>query len=363
MIFYKYFLQALLIFFFFSTSAIAETTYGDIQLLIKQAQYKEALKLTEDQLSRNKADIKLQFMKGLILTRLERYSEAENVFIQLTKENPELPEPYNNLAVVYAAQGKYTQAEEALKDAINTHPSYATAHENLGDIYAKMASRAYNQALELDTSNQTAREKLSLINELMSAPAEPKPVPEQKPDKIEVAAVTPVPKPEAQPEAKSEPEPEPEKVVPTEPEIIMIPAKKEPELPQSGEILAKANKVDDSAEHAKNRLAVELTVNNWASAWSAQDVDAYLANYGIEFVPPKGLSRKQWEKDRRIKLKRPDFIKITLSEMKINLHGKEYAEVTFEQRYQSDTYGDKVKKELLMRKVNDKWLITQEIIR
>ena len=42
-----------------------------------------------------------------------------------------------------------------------------------GDIYAKMASRAYNQALELDTSNKAAREKLSLVNELISAPPEP----------------------------------------------------------------------------------------------------------------------------------------------------------------------------------------------
>lgn len=366
MIFYKYFFQALLVSLLFSTSVIAETTYGDIQLLIKQAQYKEALKLTEDQLSRNEADIKLQFMKGLILTRMERYNEAEKVFIQLTKENPELPEPYNNLAVVYAAQGKYTQAEEALKDAINTHPSYATAHENLGDIYAKMASRAYNQALELDTSNQTAREKLSLINELISAPAGTEPVPEQKPQKTEIAAVAPAPKPqpksEPEPEPEQKPEPASEKNVPKKPEIIMIPAKKEAESPQqAGEISAKqADEFDDGAEHAKNRMAVELTVNNWASAWSAQNVDAYLANYGNDFVPPRGLSRKQWEKDRRIKLKRPDFIKVTLSSMKINLHGRDYAEVTFEQRYQSDTYGDKVKKELLMRKVDDKWLITQE---
>jgi len=47
---------------------------------------------------------------------------------------PELPEPYNNLAVLYAARGDHDGARDALLRAISTHPSYATAHENLGDI-------------------------------------------------------------------------------------------------------------------------------------------------------------------------------------------------------------------------------------
>lgn len=328
----------------YHANVFAEATYGDIQLLIKQGQYVEALNLTETQLSKNRSDIKLQFMKGLILTRLDRYSDAEKIFIQLTKDNPDLPEPYNNLAVVYAAQGKYSKAEEALKGAINTHPSYATAHENLGDIYAKMASRAYNQALELDTGNKTAREKLSLVNELISAPPEP--------EKTVVAAVTPAPEPEKKPVAS----------IPQEPEIITIPVKKEPEPIKVEEksVLPPVKKVDVEEQIAQNRKAVETALNNWANAWSAQDVDKYLSSYGREFIPPKRLSRAEWEKERHKRLKRPSFIKISLSNIKINLHGKDYAEIRFKQSYQSDTYGDKVKKEILMRKVDDKWLITQE---
>jgi tetratricopeptide (TPR) repeat protein len=347
---YKTILSIFLSSLFCFSSVHAQTPYGDIQLLINDGQYKEALKLTENQLSQNETDIKLQFMKGLILTRLDRYGDAETVFIQLTKENPELPEPFNNLAVVYAAQGKYSEASEALKSAINTHPSYATAHENLGDIYAKMASRAYNQALELDTSNKTAREKLSLVNELISAPPETR-----GQQKTVVASTAPAPVPKQEP--KSEPKP-----VVQEPEIITIPAK-----PESKPVVAEkqpepppVKKVDVEAEIAQNRNDVESAANKWAKAWSAQDVDAYIASYGREFVPPKRLSRGKWEKERRVRLSKPSFIKINLTNMKINLHGKDYAEVKFTQSYQSDTYGDKVKKELLMRKVDDKWLITQE---
>jgi tetratricopeptide (TPR) repeat protein len=266
-------------------------------------------------------------MKGLILTRLDRFSEAEQVFIQLTTNNPDLPEPYNNLAVVYAAQGKYVEAEAALKNAINTHPSYATAHENLGDIYAKMASRAYNQALELDTSNRTAREKLSLVNELISAP--PKTIITNK-EELAVPVKTEVVATNTQQAEVTSPEPEKENVE----EVI-----------------------------AQNRIDVDSAVKNWVNAWSAQDVKTYLASYAQEFVPPNQLSRKEWEKDRYIRSAKPSYIKVTLSGVKINLHGKDYAEIKFTQSYQSNTYSDKVKKELLMRKVSDKWLITKEITR
>ena len=345
---YKTLISVFLSLVFCFSSALAQTSYGDIQLLINQGQYNEALKITDEQLSRSNSDIKLQFMKGLILTRLERYSDAEKIFIQLTKENPELPEPFNNLAVVYAAQGKYAEAADALQNAINTHPSYATAHENLGDIYAKMASRAYNQALELDTANEAAREKLSLVKDLISAPQE------AEPEKVAVAAATPepAPKPEEKPIVKSAPEPE----------IITIPAKKDPAPIETVEkpALPPVKKDDSENENRQNREAVDLAANNWAKAWSAQDVDTYLASYAREFVPPKRMSRTAWEKERRKRLLKPGFIKITLSDMKINLHGKDYAEVRFTQSYQSDTYGDKVKKEILMRKVENNWLITQE---
>ncbi len=59
------------------------------------------------------------------------------MFTKLSEDYPELPEPYNNLAVLYAQQKQYDKARTALEMAIRTHPSYAIAYENLGDIYAK----------------------------------------------------------------------------------------------------------------------------------------------------------------------------------------------------------------------------------
>src|SRR5204862_2623498 len=113
-------------------------------------------------------DAQARFLKGLIYTQQGKTAEAIKIFTSLTEDYPDLPEPYNNLAVLYAGQGQYEKARQALEMAIRTHPSYATAHENLGDIYAKMASQAYDKALQLDRSNQAAQGKLNLIKDLFS---------------------------------------------------------------------------------------------------------------------------------------------------------------------------------------------------
>src|SRR5216683_2623536 len=111
-----------------------------------------------------------RFLKGIIVTEQGNSKEAIEIFTKLTQDYPELPEPYNNLAVIYASQGQYEKARAALEQSIRTHPSYATAYENLGDVYAKLASQAYDKALQLDSSNSGAQNKLSLVRELVREP-------------------------------------------------------------------------------------------------------------------------------------------------------------------------------------------------
>src|SRR5678816_1903658 len=116
---------------------------------------------------------KARFLKGVTLTEQGKTQEAIDTFLKLTQDYPNLPEPYNNLAVIYAGQGQYDKARAALEQSIRTHPSYATAYENLGDVYAKLASQAYDKALQLDKSNSGAQNKLSLVRELVGGPTPP----------------------------------------------------------------------------------------------------------------------------------------------------------------------------------------------
>jgi murein L,D-transpeptidase YafK len=108
---------------------------------------------------------------------------------------------------------------------------------------------------------------------------------------------------------------------------------------------------------------VELSINQWVNSWSSKDIEAYIASYAPEFKPSKGLSRNAWEKGRRKRLANPAFIKITLANVVVDLRGEELAKITFRQKYQSDTYSDEVNKEITVKMINDKWLITRERVR
>src|SRR3979490_2457593 len=141
----------------------------DIDRLLKQGHYAQALERVNQYLSQQPKDAKGRFIKGLILAEQNKVAEAIEVFSALSRDYPELPEPYNNLAVLYAAQGQYEKARQQLEMSIRTHPSYATAYENLGDVYTKLASQAYDKALQFDSSNSAAKNKLSLIRDLMSS--------------------------------------------------------------------------------------------------------------------------------------------------------------------------------------------------
>jgi tetratricopeptide (TPR) repeat protein len=140
----------------------------NIKTLLRDSQYEKALPRLESFLKENPEHAEARFLKGLALAEDGQGEEAQEVFLGLTDDYPDLPEPHNNLAVLYAAKGDYAMARTSLLHAISNHPNYATAHENLGDIYARMAGIAYGKALEIDADNQTARVKLAMVRELFS---------------------------------------------------------------------------------------------------------------------------------------------------------------------------------------------------
>ena len=147
----------------------------EIQTLVNQKQLPQALEKIDSYITSKPRDAEGYFMKGIILTEMKRPAEAMAVFVKLTENFPEFPEPYNNLAVLYAQQKQYDKALTALEMAIRTRPDYAIAYENLGDLYAKLAIQAYDKAIQLDASTRTTQAKRALINELIDHSKAPVP--------------------------------------------------------------------------------------------------------------------------------------------------------------------------------------------
>jgi tetratricopeptide (TPR) repeat protein len=270
--------------------------------LLKAGQHKQALERVNKVLAAKPNDAQARFLKGLIFTDQGNTKDAIEIFTRLTQDYPELPEPYNNLAVIYASQGQYEKARAALEQSIRTHPSYATAYENLGDVYAKLASQAYDKALQLDSSNSGAKNKLSLVRELVGPAKEP-----------------------------------------AKPAVVL--AEKPVEEPKPA--------VDPGAE-------VLAAVNGWAKAWSSKDAEGYLAHYNKNFKTPGGQPRQAWEKARRERITAPKSISVDVESPKVTMQGNDRASVAFRQNYQSDVLKATSRKTLVLVKADGRWLIEEE---
>jgi tetratricopeptide (TPR) repeat protein len=325
----------------------------DISKLLKQGQHSQALEQLDRYLASKPKDAQGRFLKGIALTEMNRPTDAIAVFQKLTEDYPELPEPYNNLAVIYAQQKQFDKAKTALEMAIRTHPSYATAHENLGDIYARLASQAYDKALQLDSSNSSAQNKLALIRELMTTSAQsasrPTKVPTPEPKPVEVAKPVEPAKPvvvAAAPQPATPP-------APAAPQAVAKPVEAaKPAAPATPPAPVKA------ASSGDNKSDVTKAVEAWAAAWARKDVKGYLGHYAKDFKTP-GQTRAKWEAERRSRIDKPGTIEVKLEGISVSVSGDQ-ATAKFRQHYKAGAFKASAGKTLDMVQRDGKWLIQQE---
>jgi Flp pilus assembly protein TadD len=288
---------------FCAAAGAASPGVDEAQAFMAQGQFDQALARLDKHLSSAPQDAEARFTRGLVLVRLNRNDDAAKAFVDLTRDYPQLPEPYNNLAVIYAQQGEYDKAREALEAALATHPSYPVAHENLGDIYAALSAAAYSRALTLDQNNASVKAKLALVNQL---------------DRLADSGVT---------------------------------------------VSARAPVPVETSGTAPDENGITLAVQNWAAAWSAKDVDKYLAFYAAEFAPEGGTSRQAWEAQRRSRIAKPKEIRVAVSDLKISPLASGRVQVTFQQDYQSDTLSNRSTKVLELAQAKGQWQIRREYTR
>ncbi len=325
----------------------------DANKLFKQGLNTQAMDKVNAFLATKPKDAQARFLKGLILADQGNTAEAITVFSSLTQDYPELPEPYNNLAVLYAGQGQYEKAKEQLEMAIRTNPTYATAHENLGDIYAKMASQAYDRALQLEKSgpnssaNANTKTKLALIRELFSknprngakpaAAVAAESAPVSAPVAVSAVAVTtPVTTP------VSAPVPAPATAAP-----VLTPVQAKPA------VAVAAVNADPGAE-------LLSSTKEWAAAWSAKNSKKYLTFYAKDFKTPDGISRSAWEAQRKQRIAAPKSIHVEVRDARVKVIDDKHASVSFKQTYRASHLNVISNKTLDWVKADGQWLIAEE---
>jgi tetratricopeptide (TPR) repeat protein len=323
--------------------------YSDVSQLARTGKLAEALSRADQYLAAQPKDPQMRFIKGVIQRDSGKTADAIVTFTRLTEDYPELPEPYNNLAVLYAGQSQFDKARGALEMAIRTNPSYATAHENLGDIYAKLASQAYNKALQLDSANQAVPPKLALIREIFSTTKAPRPaVP---------ASVAPSPVVIPAPVAVAPVSPPPAKAAVASPATAAATAVAVTPAVPVAPVAAKPATAPDNAA-VKD---VEAAVAAWAHAWSAKDVKGYLAAYGKDFNPPGAMSRKSWEEERQLRISSKASISVKIDKLNVSINGN-HAIAKFRQDYKAGGLAVNSSKTLDFARAGEHWQIVKETV-
>jgi hypothetical protein len=329
---------------------------SEISKLLRSGQTELAAKRVETALMSRPKDAQLRFLRGVIQIEQKKNNEAIVTFQRMTEDFPELPEPYNNLAVLYAGQGQHDKARAALELAIRTHPSYATAHENLGDVYTKMASESYTKALQLDTNNNTAQIKLNTITSLVTA----RPV-----SAAPVAATMPAPV-NTQPVMVSQQPVRP--VTASAPTSSVVKPNPAPSTPVAGMPTAKTpvelKPVEQSPAKIKEEMkdeadAVYEVVVAWAKAWGRKDVNAYLNMYSKTFRPANGVSYQDWANERRARIEGKRRISVSLESPTVVIKN-DTATVKFRQIYEADSLSANSRKVLKLNKIQGAWKIVEE---
>lgn len=316
-----------------SASAVHADEYGDVSQLLRTGKFPEAMAKADAFLAAKPGDPQMRFLKGVIQRNSGKQADAIVTFTKLTEDYPELPEPYNNLAVLYASQSQFDKARAALEMAIRTNPSYATAHENLGDVYARLASEAYNKALNLDGANPAVQPKLALIRELFKPSGKG-----QNPATVMAAAApaaaTPAAAPAPRPAADA-------------PAVVAAPAPTPSPAPVKTAV----------SDHAEKD--VEAAVYKWAKAWSDQDMNAYIGSYSKDFKGASNQSRKSWEKERHDRIVGKTSITVKLEHLDISVEANK-AVAKFRQDYRGGTLEVTSRKTLEFVKAGERWVIVSE---
>ena len=270
-----------------------------MQQLITQKRFVDAASTGEQLLEQNPSHSQTRFLTAYAYQMSAQTEQAIRLYQGLIEDNPQLPEPRNNLAMIYLAQGDYDRASQLLVEALNTHSSYAIAYDNLSQVYKGIASEAYRRAVSesSEPSRYTHKIELTAITELETAPAQ-------------------------LPATESAPEP-----------TLVNFANQETRLIES--------------------------VKAWAQAWSDKDFAAYTGFYTPQYRA-KFESHQQWLEQRRNRITRPGTINVEVSDIQIKWRSEDRAFIDFKQAFDSPRYSDRVKKRLGFNLIGSEWKITEE---
>ncbi|MEN7528609.1 tetratricopeptide repeat protein [Cupriavidus sp. DL-D2] len=161
--------------------ASADPGMAPAQKAVNDKRYEDAIKGFDKVLAENPRNVQARFQRAWALAKLNRDDEAVQAFSEMAQDFPELPEPHNNLALLYAKRGDLKRAEAELLLALQAKPDYAIASSNLGDVYRRLAQQAYGEAVRRNPADTRAAASLRQLQGAEATSAAPASAPAAAP--------------------------------------------------------------------------------------------------------------------------------------------------------------------------------------
>ena len=152
-----------------ATAALADEAATVVELM-RNGRASAAMSAADRELAKNPRNPQIRFLKALLQHEAGHHALAIATYQRLIADYPGLPEPYHNLAALYAGLGERDKARTTLELAARASRSLAVQHEKLGDVYAHLATQTYRQALQSDHAGTEAPRQLPLIRQLIRGP-------------------------------------------------------------------------------------------------------------------------------------------------------------------------------------------------
>ena len=299
-----------------------------------------ALQELNKKLETNPEDREMLFFKARAHENLDDTDSASQIYRALIKRYPDQPEPYLNLAKIYADNGSFKAAREVLEQGFNSNKVYSEMYQSVKKLNSHLASQAYLRALNKDVPNESP--DLLVAKNLA--------FPEMIIKEVEVIKEVKVPV-----EVIKEVEVVKEVKVPVTSVAQAEPTQSSTLNPT--QTAAEPNQINSTLSTPN----IIETVKSWAQVWSKQDVSQYISFYAPDYSS-RGKNRTQWIADRKIKIGNKQFIEVKVSDFDQKLTNKGVILVSFSQSYRSDTIFDTVRKQLTFKNFPSGWKIVNERI-
>lgn len=262
---------------------------------------------------------------------------------------PDFAEAYNNLAVMYADRGDLERAKVILEQGIHSNTAFAMLFRNLGRIYESLALSAYSKALAQDPDPSAQHPQLTALELLPNRSDQP----------TDTQPAGPTPTPPITASTVPEPPIDTDTVDTVTTDVIDVADAETTSPPIAAVSRPAADAVDTTQNQADALTQAALA---WATAWSRQDMVAYLRAYHPEFKPASGASRQRWMATRSRRIERPEWIEVTLNELSVTPLSSRRQAVDFRQVYRNERFTSVIRKRLVMEWGPDGWQIISEIV-